>query len=170
MNRTVEYQLQRAAASGRIALAAPVLVEPIARKLVYSLAKVYAEKSLRFDIDVDAELSFHGDDGDLMEVLGNLADNACKWARRRVAVRAFLAAAALPDSELVLEIEDDGPGIPVGKRHAIVTRGARADPDTSGHGIGLAVVSNIVEEVYRGSLEIEDAPRGGTRVRARLRR
>ena len=170
MNRTVEYQLQRAAASGRIALAAPVSVEPIARKLIASLAKVYAGKSLRFEIVVDHQLSFHGDDGDLMEVLGNLADNACKWARSRVAVRAYLVPGALPDSELVLEVEDDGPGIPPDKRQAILNRGERADPETSGHGIGLAVVSNIVEEVYRGTLEIESGSSNGTRVRARLRR
>ena len=165
MNRTVEYQLQRAAASGRIALAAPVPVAPVARKMVDTLAKVYAGKRLQFDLHIEEGAAFHGDEGDLMETLGNLIDNACKWSRSRVAIRAATPGAG----DFVLEVEDDGPGIPAEIRRAILDRGRRADPGMPGHGIGLAVVRNIVEEVYRGSLEIGDGALGGARVRMRLR-
>lgn len=166
MNRTVDYQLQRAAASGRVALASPLPVAPLAARITSALAKVYADKGLDLDLDVDEAVRFQGDEGDFMEILGNLADNACKWATRRVTVR------AVPATEgrgLLLEVEDDGPGIPEDRRRLILDRGARADPATPGHGIGLAVVRELVEEVYRGRLEIDRSALGGARVAVRLR-
>lgn len=164
MDRTVQYQLQRAAASGRIALAAPIAVAPLAQRVAATLGKVYGDKNLRLAVEIDEQTVFHGDEGDLMEILGNLADNACKWGRTRVALRAGRPQAG----ELVVEVEDDGPGIPAGRRRAILERGERADPTTPGHGIGLAVVRSLVEEVYRGRLEIDDGVWGGARIRARL--
>jgi two-component system sensor histidine kinase PhoQ len=92
MNRTVDYQLQRAAASGPIALSAPLPVAPLARKIQDSLAKVYADRALSPAQRSRTQTTmFYGDEGDLMEILGNLADNACKWCRRRVVVRAWPA-------------------------------------------------------------------------------
>jgi two-component system sensor histidine kinase PhoQ len=166
MNQTVEYQLQRAAASGRITMAAPVPVAPLAQKIVDSLAKVYAPKHLQVECRIDKTLVFHGDQGDLMEIIGNLADNACKWARRRVRVQAYTDVGL--ESDFVLEVDDDGPGIPAEKRRVILARGERADPATVGHGIGLAVVRNLVEDVYRGVLAIDASTLGGTQVQVRL--
>lgn len=164
MNQTVEYQLQRAAASGRGVMTAPVPVAPLAQKILDSLAKVYAQKSLRLQLQADRGVMFHGDEGDLVEILGNLIDNACKWAQRQVWVRA-LSRASGEAPGLMMEIEDDGPGIPAGKRRVILDRGERADPGTAGHGIGMAVVRDLVEEVYQGRLEIDTGPLGGARIR-----
>ena len=168
MNRTVDYQLQRAAASGRIALSAPLSVAPVARKILDSLAKVYAERAPRLTCEIAAKTVFYGDEGDLMEILGNLADNACKWCERQVVVRAWPV-----DhdgcAELMVEVEDDGPGIPAEQAPLLLGRGQRADPTVAGHGIGLAVVRDLVEEVYYGHLEIGRGALGGARVRARLR-
>ncbi|MBL8260637.1 MAG: hypothetical protein JNM60_12580 [Candidatus Competibacteraceae bacterium] len=168
MNRTVDYQLQRAAASGRIALSAPLPVAPIARKIQDSLAKVYAGRSLQLKTEVPAATMFYGDEGDLMEILGNLADNACKWCRRQVVVRAYPADRA-GRLELVVEVEDDGPGIPAEQAPSLLGRGQRADPTVEGHGIGLAVVRDLVEEIYYGRLEIRRGALGGALVQARLR-
>ncbi len=168
MNRTVDYQLQRAAASGRIALSAPLPVASIARKILDSLAKVYAERAPRLTCEIAAKTVFYGDEGDLMEILGNLADNACKWCKRRVVVRAWPIDRD-GRAELVLEVEDDGPGIPAEQAPLLLSRGQRADPTVAGHGIGLAVVRDLVEEVYYGHLEIGHGALGGARVRARLR-
>jgi two-component system sensor histidine kinase PhoQ len=168
MNRTVDYQLQRAAASGRIALSAPLPVAPIARKILDSLAKVYAERAPRLRAEIAATTVFHGDEGDLLEILGNLADNACKWCRRQVVVRAWPADHG-GRTELVVEVEDDGPGIPADQAPLLLHRGQRADPTVAGHGIGLAVVRNLVEEVYYGRLEVGRGSLGGARLRARLR-
>jgi two-component system sensor histidine kinase PhoQ len=168
MNRTVDYQLQRAAASGRIALSAPLPVAPLTRRILDSLAKVYAERALDLRCIVEKNTVFHGDEGDLLEILGNLADNACKWAHGQVVVRAR-SAEHDGRAELVVEVEDDGPGIPAEQAPLLLNRGQRADPTVAGHGIGLAVVRNLVEEVYYGHLEIDHGTLGGARVRARLR-
>lgn len=168
MNRTVDYQLQRAAAAGRIALSAPLSVAPIARKILGSLAKVYAERALQLQAEIAPAIVLHGDEGDLMEILGNLADNACKWCRRQVTIRAWqVGSASRP--ELIIEVEDDGPGIPADQVANLLERGQRADPAVAGHGIGLAVVRNLVEEVYSGQLSIDQGALGGARVRAHLR-
>jgi two-component system sensor histidine kinase PhoQ len=167
MNGTVEYQLQRAAASGRSAMAAPVRVAPLIQKVAASLAKVYATRGLQFEVRIDETLYFHGDEGDLMEIVGNLADNACKWARRRVGIQA--EAQTAPGADFILDIEDDGPGIPAEKRSAILARGGRADPTIEGHGIGMAVVRNLVEEVYQGTLDIDTGRLGGAWIRVCLR-
>ncbi|MBS1248390.1 MAG: signal transduction histidine kinase, partial [Proteobacteria bacterium] len=110
----------------------------------------------------------YGDEGDLLEILGNLADNACKWCRRQVVVRAHPTDRA-GRTELMVEVEDDGPGIPPDQAPLLLNRGQRADPTVAGHGIGLAVVRDLVEEVYYGRLEIGQGALGGARVRARLR-
>jgi two-component system sensor histidine kinase PhoQ len=164
MNESVEYHLQRAAASGRIALRAPVSVAPAARKIADSLAKVYRDKHLDLQVDVAPDARFYGDEGDLLEVLGNLADNACKWAERRVAIRASRDALGGAGERLLLTVDDDGPGVPAALRSTIADRGARADPSTPGHGIGLAVVRDIVEEVYQGELTIGRATLGGASI------
>ena len=168
MNRTVDYQLQRAAASGRIALSAPLPVAPIARKIQDSLAKVYASRSLRLSSEVAASTMFYGDEGDLLEIIGNLADNACKWCRRQVMLRAYPADHD-GRTELVVEVEDDGPGIAADQAPLLLGRGQRADTTVAGHGIGLAVVRDLVEEVYYGRLDIGRGALGGALVQARLR-
>ncbi|MFZ1327220.1 MAG: ATP-binding protein [Candidatus Contendobacter sp.] len=168
MNRTVDYQLQRAAAAGRIALSAPLAVAPVAQKLLDSLAKVYADHAPRLRTEIAETTVFYGDEGDLMEILGNLADNACKWCRREVVMRAWPGAQG-GRTELVVEVEDDGPGIPADQVSLLLHRGQRADPTVAGHGIGLAVVRNLVEEVYYGQLEIDQGALGGARLRAYLR-
>ncbi|MDQ5910907.1 MAG: two-component system, OmpR family, sensor histidine kinase PhoQ [Pseudomonadota bacterium] len=168
MNRTVDYQLQRAAASGPLALSVPLPLAPLARRILDSLAKVYAERALELRCEIGSNTVFYGDEGDLMEILGNLADNACKWARRQVVVRAWPAEYE-GRAELVMEIEDDGPGISAEQAPLLLNRGQRADPTVAGHGIGLAVVRDLVEEVYYGRLEIGYGALGGARVRARLR-
>lgn len=165
LNRTVEYQLQRAAASGRTVLARPIEVEPAVRKLERTLAKVHADKGVQFDLQVAPGLRFHGDDGDLVEILGNVLDNACKWARREVVLRARPEGAG---TGLVIEVEDDGPGVPEDVKPAIGRRGVRADPKIGGHGIGLAVVREIVEGVYGGRLELGRGALGGALVRVWL--
>lgn len=163
MNRTIDYQLQRAAAAGPIALTKPLVVAVIATRIFDSLAKVYAERCLQLHCTIPAHLVFYGDEGDLMEMLGNVMDNACKWARQQVVVRVMAAPAAL-----VIEIEDDGAGIAAAQVPWVLHRGQRADPQVAGHGIGLAVVRDLVEEVYHGELEITRGELGGALVRIRL--
>jgi len=166
MSSIVSYQLQKAAASGSGALTAPVAIQPIAMKIVNTLNKVYAEKNVQCSVDIDAGAIFHGDAGDLMELLGNLLDNAFKWSTRRVQLHAAMSTQA-ENATLNLSIDDDGPGIPADMIDCVMDRGVRADPSTAGHGIGLAVVRDIVK-LYNGTLLISRNPAGGTCVAVTL--
>ena len=165
MDLTVNYQLQRAAAAGRASLSPPVAIGPVAQRLRDSLAKVYADKSLEILVESDGDAVFVGDEGDLTEILGNLMDNACKWARSSVKTTAsFERSPGSAGTTLRLAVEDDGPGIAPDEADRLLERGARADATTPGHGIGLAIVREIVCELYSGNLHIENSALGGARV------
>jgi two-component system sensor histidine kinase PhoQ len=160
MSEIVDYQLQRAATSGRLPLSAPLSVANAAYKIVNSLNKVYADKRVSCQIQAAEDAYFHGEEGDLLEVLGNLLDNAYKWCEQRVMVNADLD----QSHGLRLRVEDDGPGITPQKADAVLHRGVRDDSSNPGHGIGLAIVQDIVR-VYGGRLHIEKSDAlGGAKI------
>jgi two-component system sensor histidine kinase PhoQ len=160
MSEIVDYQLQRAATSGRLPLSAPLSIATAARKIAASLNKVYADKQVDCRIRVTKKANFHGEEGDLLEVLGNLLDNAYKWCTRQVSVEVGLT----HQQGLQLSVEDDGPGITPEKADTVLQRGVRDDASNPGHGIGLAIVQDIVR-VYDGKLTIERSPSlGGARI------
>lgn len=162
MDRIVQYQLQRAATAGPSSrLAAPVPIRPVAAKIVASLAKVYRDKDIDASIEIDDTAAFRGDEGDLMELLGNLLDNACKWCGKKVRI------AAEQDGGLVITVEDDGPGVDEAEAQQLLQRGVRADQAVPGHGIGLAVVRDIVA-AYQGEIAIGRSALGGAAVRVAL--
>ncbi len=163
MQQIVDYQLQRAALSGRTTLMAPVAMAPLIERIVSSLEKVYADKGVDCRPDIEPGLTFSGDEGDLLELLGNLIDNAFKWCRGRVRI-----AARSSEGQMWLAVEDDGPGIPADQAARVLERGARADPSIDGHGIGLAVARDIAA-AYRGELAIGRSDLGGATVRVCLR-
>lgn len=168
MTQLIEYQLQRAAAAGRTPLAAPVEVKPVVEKIVAALAKVYADKHVQVTLDMENAATFHGDAGDLTEMLGNLLDNACKWCRQQVRVTAHLLPASRARRPLLdITVEDDGPGIPDDLKTRVLQRGTRADENTPGHGLGLAMVQDTVA-LYHGALILEASPLGGLAVRLRI--
>lgn len=159
MQEIVEYQLQRAAMAGQVGLREKAQLYPTAKRVTDSLAKVYADKAPVFDLRMDRGLQLAVEAGDLMELMGNLLDNACKWAGRHVRV-----SAGRRGDELWIAVEDDGPGISEADRARIFQRGVRADESTPGHGIGMAMVRDIVQ-AYGGRLDIDTSPDlGGARV------
>ncbi|HQU15858.1 MAG: hypothetical protein B7Z66_03185 [Chromatiales bacterium 21-64-14] len=168
MNQIVDYQLQRASASGHSTLVAPVSVAQAAERVAATLSKVYRDKGVICSLKVEDGACFYGDEGDLLELLGNLADNAFKWSRGRVEIRATaLREPPAARAGLRLAIDDDGPGIPEDQAERVLERGARAGAGTEGQGIGLAVVRDIVQ-AYRGTLTIRRGPLGGAQVEVRL--
>ena len=163
MHRTIDYQLQRAATSGPTPLAPAVEVAPLLRRLEESLLKVYAHKKLTMDVQVAPGIGFQGDEGDLMEIMGNLLDNAFKWADGRV--RVVVGPCRVGDAAgVALRVEDDGPGFPADMGDAVLGHGVRGDQTTPGHGIGLAVVRDIVREAYGGEIIIGASDMGGAAV------
>lgn len=155
MNEIVAYQLSRAATSGHQTFAAPLPIAPCAEEIVLSLEKVYASKSVLCEFDIDPSACFYGEQGDLMELLGNLLENAFKWANRRVllTVRTMTIAPQRRAATLIT-VEDDGPGIAPENVDRLLQRGVRGDERVHGHGIGLAIVQDLVK-AYRGELMVE---------------
>jgi len=165
----VEHQLKRAAAGGGATLGqASVPVLPIVTDLRTTLLKVHSGKDLCIDISVPAALGFLGDSGDILELLGNVLDNACKWCRARIAVSARLDMTREPSRRLSIVVEDDGSGIAETDRLRVLERGVRADEHVPGHGLGLAMVRETVA-LYGGELKLgSSATLGGARVELRL--
>jgi two-component system sensor histidine kinase PhoQ len=145
MDEIVEYQLQRAAAKGEHKTAGAVNLSAIVEKISASLGKVYIDKNITFEMAVPEQSLVYCDEGDLYEIAGNLMDNACKWCRNTVKVTVSLnQRKGRRNFAVLLEIEDDGPGIPAGKLAEILKRGVRADENIHGHGIGMAVVYELI--------------------------
>jgi len=169
MNDLVGYQLARAASGGHKLFAAPVAIEPHAEEIVRGLEKIYASKGVICEFEIDPDARFHGEPGDLQELLGNLLENAFKWARSRVLLTARTGDTA-PNRRpgLLLAVEDDGPGIAPERIAHVLQRGVRGDERVQGHGIGLAIVQDVVRS-YRGELEVAaSAELGGARFAVRL--
>lgn len=162
MNAIVEYQLQRAATAGSSSSAQSLGVKSVLQRMLDSLGKVYRDKAIKLQINVDDQLRFKGDEGDLMELFGNLLDNAYKWAKQRIEV-----SAEAQGKKLLLRVMDDGPGIPASQAETLLKRGMRADQSVAGHGIGLSIVGNIVD-AYQGTLSIHSSPLGGAEIRVLL--
>lgn len=149
INNIIEHQLKRAQSAGESSWHLGVSVKPILDKLMKSLQKVHQEKQLQFTVEANNEALFKGDETDLMEVLGNVIDNACKAAKQVVMVTV-----EVNDTQLVIMVEDDGVGIEPSQREAILARGTRADTYHAGHGIGLAIVRDLTSS-YQGNLTIK---------------
>ena len=169
MNDIVGYQLSRAARSGHALFAAPLKIDESAEEIVVGLEKIYAAKGVLAEFDIDPAARFHGELGDLQELLGNLLENAFKWAKRRVVLQVqALPAPAGKRSGVVFAVEDDGPGIADDQVDRVLQRGVRGDERVQGHGIGLSIVQDIIA-AYQGALSVErSADMGGARFVARF--
>ncbi|MGW8307637.1 MAG: ATP-binding protein [Achromobacter pulmonis] len=159
--RQIDYHLARARAAaasgtagGRTPLRAPV------QALLRVMQRLYAARGLALEMDeFPAGLEFRGEEQDLQEMVGNLLDNACKWAVRRVRIG---AGAAAPD-RLRIVIDDDGPGIAEDERERIFERGVRMDEQRPGSGLGLDIVRDLAG-TYGGEVSAGQSPLGGLRV------
>ena len=161
MDDIVQHQLARAIAAGPALFAPPILVTPVLERICGALAKVYAEKALNFSIACPPELGWRIAEGDLFEMLGNLLDNAAKWAYGQVAVQAWREA-----GYLCICIEDDGPGF--SDTESVLELHVRGDERVPGHGVGLAVVGDLVAS-HQGQMRLSRvASNGGGRVDIRL--
>lgn len=161
MDQLIGYQLQRAVASGPHHLQQRVLLRPLVTKLINTFSKVYFDKQPQFNIAIAADCLCRGDESDLLEVLGNLLDNACKACRSRIDISAEAG-----ERWLLISVEDDGPGVPPDQRERIQQRGQRADSYQPGQGIGLAVAVDILDS-YGAELDIGASRLGGARFTIR---
>jgi signal transduction histidine kinase len=170
MRRQVTFYLDRARAAARArTFGAATEVRPVVDGLVRTFEKLYDEKELTFDVDLQPGLKFRGETQDLTDLIGNLLDNAGKWGREKVSIHAARAPGAEKDqgSFLVAEIDDDGPGLDPSARDAAIERGKRLDESRPGSGLGLSIVADL-SAIYGGSLRLDESPLGGLRAILRL--
>lgn len=156
MDDIVQHQLGRAGASGPARFAPYLPLAPVLGRIRDSLAKVHAERNLTFTLDCPRDLSWRIDEGDAFELLGNVMDNAAKWARQRVDARVWNQG-----DRLAISVEDDGPGFT--DTESILKLHVRADERVPGHGVGLAVVNDLIAS-HHGELTLSRSRMGGARV------
>lgn len=169
MRDQVSLYLDRARRAARAqGLGAVTDVKPTLDALARTLARINRDKGVDISVDCAETLKFRGEKQDLEEMIGNLLDNACKWAEHAVAVRAMLVKDAVGGRHWIeIDVDDDGPGLPADKRAEAVKRGRRLDETKPGSGLGLSIVTETAA-MYSGSLSLGDAALGGLRVSLRL--
>lgn len=160
MDQIVRYQLQRAVVSQQVTSITKVNILEHAIKIKNALDKVYKDKAVICDIHIDKDSIFQGDQGDLLEMLGNFMDNAYKYGAGEVRV-----SVENNKDHIAFVIEDNGSGIDESQREEITQRGARLDTQESGQGIGMAVVVDIISG-YKGTITIEDSDLLGAKFTA----
>jgi len=165
MRGQVNLYLDRARRAARArGIGAVTEVKPVLEALARTLERINRDRAVAVSASAPEGLKFRGERQDLEEMVGNLLDNACKWASRAVAV----SAASVPDlaagrSFLAITVEDDGPGLPAEKRDEALKRGQRLDETKPGSGLGLSIVAETAA-MYNGSVKLGQSGMGGLKV------
>ncbi|MFA4892862.1 sensor histidine kinase [Brevundimonas sp.] len=160
MKAQVDHHLRRARAAARAQLLGErTPIAEVLDELAVMLERVFATKGVEIDWRAPDELGFRGERQDLQEILGNLIENACKWSKRRVRI----SAGPTGLGQMVVVVEDDGPGLPADQREAALERGARMDETTPGSGLGLSIVVELTR-AYGGRITLADSDLGGLKV------
>jgi signal transduction histidine kinase len=170
MRDQVARQLERARLAARLTrIGALVDVPPVVTALARTMEKIHRQREIAIDIDVPKQALFRGEQQDLEEMVGNLVDNGCKWARSRVAIE-VVADPPLASSEKArvrIIVDDDGPGLSPAQREQVALRGQRLDETKPGSGLGLSIVVELAG-LYGGVLTLGTAPIGGLRAELAL--
>jgi signal transduction histidine kinase len=160
MKAQVDHHLRRARAAARAQLLGErTPIAEVLDEMAVMLERVFEEKGVEIDWRAPDELGFRGERQDLQEILGNLIENACKWSKRRVRI----SAGPTGLGQMVVVVEDDGPGLPAEQREAALERGARMDETTPGSGLGLSIVVELTR-AYGGRVTLADSDMGGLKV------
>jgi signal transduction histidine kinase len=137
-------------------------VAPVVLALARTMEKIYHERGIAIDIDAPNPVKFQGEQPDLEEMIGNLVDNACKWAQSRVSIEVIPELSAGKPMIRVV-VDDDGPGLTAAQREQVTGRGRRLDETKPGSGLGLSIVVELAG-LYGGNVTLGSAPIGGLRV------
>jgi signal transduction histidine kinase len=167
MRQQVDHHLRRARAAARSqgGQGERTSVAEVLDELARTLERIFRSKGVEIDWDAPDDLWFLGERQDFMEIAGNAMENAGKFGRRKVRVRAV----ATGPEHMRLTVEDDGPGLPPDRREEVIRRGARLDENAPGSGLGLSIIDELAR-AYRGSLSLGDSPLGGLSVAVDLPR
>jgi signal transduction histidine kinase len=168
MREQVTRHLERARIAARVAVVGSITeVAPVVQALARTIEKTHHEKNIAIDLDIQAEPQFRGERQDLEEMVGNLVDNACKWAGARVSIE-VMGEQPEPGRQVVrIIVDDDGPGLTPAQRDQVSRRGQRLDESKPGSGLGLSIVVELAG-LYGGALNLGTAPIGGLRAELAL--
>jgi signal transduction histidine kinase len=163
MRDQVARHLERARlAAGLKVVGGVTSVVPVVSALIRTMEKIHQGRGIAIDLDAPVEVRFRGERQDLEEMVGNLVDNACKWAQMRVSVEVVAERRDIGPAARII-IDDDGPGLNPAQRDQVARRGRRLDESKPGSGLGLSIVLELAA-LYGGSLQLGNAPIGGLRV------
>ena len=162
MEQIVSYHIKRADAGTQRLLTAPTALAGPADRIINSLEKVYHQRSVQFHNNIDDQVSVRVQEGDLMEIYGNLLENACKYGAQTITLENSHTVGMV-----ILTIDDDGPGFPNGSQDKLLKRGERADTRIEGQGIGLSITRELIEG-YGGSLAVSNNSDGGAKITVTL--
>lgn len=168
MQHLIATRLQRAAVTTRRTMAQAVDVKTQADRLITSLKRVYSHEMINIDAIIEHGLVFYGEKRDLLELMGNLLDNACKYGAGQVRLTSNALDRDDPKAGIHLQVDDNGPGINEDARERLLKRGVRGDERVEGHGLGLAIVLEIIG-AYNGRISINESDLGGARVEVTLK-
>jgi signal transduction histidine kinase len=166
MRDQIARHLERARIAARATVVGSVTdVAPVVTGLTRTMEKIYHPRGVAIDAQVPDGVRFRGERQDLEEMLGNLVDNACKWAQSRVSVEVVpeRGEGTPPKAVIRVVVDDEGPGLTPGEREQVARRGQRLDESKPGSGLGLSIVLELAA-LYGGSLALSNAPTGGLRA------
>ncbi len=164
MRDQVTRHLERARLAARLTVVGSITeVPPVVNALARTMEKTHRDKKLAIAIDAPENARFRGERQDLEEMIGNLVDNACKWAQSRVAIEVVSERAAADRQTVRIVVDDDGPGLTASEREQVAHRGRRLDETKPGSGLGLSIVVELAG-LYGGGLTLGNAPLGGLRA------
>jgi signal transduction histidine kinase len=163
MRDQVTRHLERARLAARLTVIGDVTeVPPVVSALARTMEKIYHDRGIAIDVEAPTPVRFKGEQPDLEEMVGNLVDNACKWARSRVSIEVMAETDGAQSVAHIL-VDDDGPGLDADQREQVTHRGQRMDETKPGSGLGLSIVVELAA-LYGGSLTLDTAPIGGLRA------
>jgi signal transduction histidine kinase len=166
MREQIAHHLERARIAARLKVVGSITeVVPVVLALARTMEKIHQQRGIVIDLDAANAVRFRGEQQDLEEMVGNLVDNACKWAQMRVSVEVLgeRTDAATPLPMVRIVVDDDGPGLNPAEREEVARRGRRLDETKPGSGLGLSIVLELAS-LYGGSLQLGTAPIGGLRA------
>ena len=166
MRDQVTRHLERARIAARATVVGSVTeVAPVVTALTRTMEKIYHPRGIAIDLDAPEGVRFRGERQDIEEMLGNLVDNACKWAQARVSIEVTQERRQDDPIKVIVRVvvDDDGPGLSPADRDQVARRGQRLDETKPGSGLGLSIVLELAS-LYGGNLTLSTAPIGGLRA------
>jgi len=166
MRDQVQRHLDRARIAARVAVVSTTIdVAPVIEILVRTMEKIHRERGVTLRTQLNPETKFRGEQQDIEEMVGNLVDNACKWAASKVDIEMFVLSSPRPGQpgSFRIQVDDDGPGLAPAEREEVLHRGRRLDESKPGTGLGLSIVLELAK-LYGGTLQLGSSPLGGLRA------